>query len=350
MSECAEDMRGRASRVVFTSYGNIAAPAALVEWLTCSKVLYAVWSLEQGGKENKLHVQGYMRLSETLRYAAVKKLLHDQTAHIEFARAREGKNRDYCTKDSTHVAGPWEVGVFNPNAGKKLSYMDFVKMVDEGKTLRDMQLADPESFRSCRKDIINYRHDTEIPQPLDCQVFVLYTPPGIGKSKIVNNLFGYEKVYIHKVYTNKAFLWFENYDRHPILMLDEFQGENSVNQDYLNQLLDEHPKRIQVKFSSGVAYWHTVFICTNVDPLDWYRPGIIPADKKKMAEDLYQSVQRRLTHVIRANTRDELYDKVTSAVMTWRPAENLVLKGNTEPLGLAPPTPPGEASMVDEPS
>lgn len=68
-------------------------------------VRYAVWQKEKVSTE---HIQGYMELNKPMKFGGIKKWL--PTAHLEARKGSRDQARDYCMKDDSRVAGPWEYG------------------------------------------------------------------------------------------------------------------------------------------------------------------------------------------------------------------------------------------------
>jgi hypothetical protein len=77
---------------------------------------YAVFQLE---RESTLHYQGFLRFTRPVSFTSVKSIFHNSRTgpvHIELPRNsnQQGLNaaRDYCMKQETRVAGPWERGMY----------------------------------------------------------------------------------------------------------------------------------------------------------------------------------------------------------------------------------------------
>ena len=74
------------------------------------KIRYTVFQLERGENETP-HFQGYIELNKPQRMSGMKKLI--PRAHFEGRKGTRQQARDYCMKQDTRVAGPWEHGTFS---------------------------------------------------------------------------------------------------------------------------------------------------------------------------------------------------------------------------------------------
>lgn len=73
-----------------------------------SKFTYVGGQLERG-KEGTPHIQFYLHCQHTMRPTAVKAVL-PENPHIEKCIVQDKANQ-YCLKEDTREAGPWEFGV-----------------------------------------------------------------------------------------------------------------------------------------------------------------------------------------------------------------------------------------------
>lgn len=74
------------------------------------EVIYQVWQYEE---VNHRHIQGYAYFKNPITAARFKKLVFtwcNVKAHVEVARGSPEKNKKYCTKEESRVAGPFEFG------------------------------------------------------------------------------------------------------------------------------------------------------------------------------------------------------------------------------------------------
>lgn len=89
------------------------------------RVGYMIWSIEQAPLTGAIHWQGYMELDDSLRIPAAKRL-HElfATAHLEKRNGTQAQAIAYCSKEESHLAGPFELGVPAQAGRKRKSCLD----------------------------------------------------------------------------------------------------------------------------------------------------------------------------------------------------------------------------------
>lgn len=65
---------------------------------------------EKCPETGKSHYQGFAMLTKVMRFAAIKKELLCDSAHVEKCRGTPQQAWDYCCKEETRIDGPWTVG------------------------------------------------------------------------------------------------------------------------------------------------------------------------------------------------------------------------------------------------
>lgn len=91
--------------VCFTIFGDW-NPQILAD----PKIKCAAVQREKCPETGREHYQGFLMLASTLRYAAIKKLLQSDSAHLEKTMGTPQQAWDYCTKEETRIDGPWTFG------------------------------------------------------------------------------------------------------------------------------------------------------------------------------------------------------------------------------------------------
>ena len=100
--------------------------------LSADYIKYYVFQMEVGEENRKLHAQGYFQLKAPKTKSALIRCFKRATL-----RRREGSHdeaRDYVTKESSAILGPWEHG--NPvtgGSGQRTDLMDVKADIDNGK-------------------------------------------------------------------------------------------------------------------------------------------------------------------------------------------------------------------------
>jgi hypothetical protein len=96
-------------------------------------------------------------------------------------------------------------------------------------------------------------------------VIVYWGRTGSGKTRaVMDNIPNENSIYIHP-----GGQWFDGYDRHEIVLFDDFGG-SEFKLTYLLKLLDRYPMRVPVK--GGFVSWvpREIYITSNLDPKNWY--------------------------------------------------------------------------------
>ncbi len=104
----------------------------------------------------------------------------------------------------------------------------------------------------------------------DLQVILLIGDTGCGKTKSVYDAHG-KDVEFYRTPLNVGTQWYDGYDMHKIVLLDDFSGSSShMNLVALLQLLDRNP--LQVPIKGGYTLWlpEKIYLTTNLEPAKWY--------------------------------------------------------------------------------
>lgn len=230
---------------------------------------YLVYQLEKCPETGRLHWQAYCEFENTQRYAAVKKLFNDETAHISIPKGNAEQNKTYCTKENTRVEGPWEYG--KPKTQGERSDLQKLAsdVTDVKKTITDTMLEYPEMTIKYPRGITTLRMAALLKagrEFRDVEVVVLIGEPGVGKTKAIYDRYKAEEVY--KLTASTQTVWFDHYDGEKILLIDDFKGW--IPYTYLLNLLDKYPVSLPVKGGHTYALWTKVYITSNYTIEQWY--------------------------------------------------------------------------------
>lgn len=119
-------------------------------------------------------------------------------------------------------------------------------------------------------------------------VYLLYGEPGVGKTRLVNDKYPIGVDSFRKAPDTK---WFDGYDAHKVLLLDDFSGAASkMSLSYTLQLLDRYEIAVEVKGDTVPLLATKIFITTNNHPSTWY--------KWEKREIQYKALSRRIHYVI----------------------------------------------------
>lgn len=107
-------------------------PAAFLE-----QFKYAIWSIEEGGNTDRLHLQMYVQAKKAIRLSQWREMC---PGHLEMQQATNEQARNYCKKtdDPTFRLGPWEYGIFASGQGKRSDLEAAKEAALNGATLDEM--------------------------------------------------------------------------------------------------------------------------------------------------------------------------------------------------------------------
>lgn len=216
---------------------------------------YAVCGKEVGASGTR-HLQCYIRFKNQRSFMAVKKLF--PTAHIEVAKGDDKDNEEYCTKDDTD-ARIWGTPKKPGTRNDLKRVRDVLK--ETGKMADVVEVAT--SYQSVRmaECILKYNEPTRAYGRRN--VYWYYGATGTGKTFTI-----YEK---HPdVFTPQSFKWWEGYDHHKVVLLDDIRGDYCKFHEML-MLTGERPFRVECKGGSRQAAYDDIYITSPYHPKDlWH--------------------------------------------------------------------------------
>lgn len=237
------------------------------------KMEYLVYQKEIG-ENGTPHFQGYCELKKQTRLAAVKTLLGSNTVHIEPRRGTAEQASAYCKKDDTRAPGeqPVEFGEMKAQ-GKRTDLEGFKDEVRAGKRKRDLIDDHFNVFARYPKfyDLVNSLH-RPVRQPEEpLRVHLLIGATGRGKTRSVMEAYQSESEF-YVAPLNNGTMWYDGYDGHQIVLIDDFAGAAShISLVSLLRLLDVNPLSVPTKGSH--CWWmpNRIYITTNIPPRHWYK-------------------------------------------------------------------------------
>ncbi len=255
---------------------------------------YIAFQLEQGEKETP-HYQIYIELLRDRRLSWLKRHI-SKTAHWEPRNGTAAQASLYCTseeykgKDKGRIRGPWTLGKISKGAGTRSDLVDFKDAIKSGKRKRDLwethtvQMA---KYRHMYDDYNRCHPPTREEKPIVC---LLFGKTGKGKTRTVHETWKEEGYWRLPVCGGR--LWFDGYDGHKNVLLDDFNGKMSkVGRVQLLQILDRYVVQVEVKCS--FVWWHpeNIAVTSNYHPREWYKWN---GDD----DEGYHALARRFDHVI----------------------------------------------------
>lgn len=252
-----------------------------------TKLRYMVWQFEECPTTFRTHVQMYAEFLEPFRMNAVKEMLGCPSAHLEQRRGTRNQARDYCMKEESRIAGPYELGVWeldpNGNQGKRTDLDELASRVAAGDSLLDVAEHSPATYIRNYRGIQNYKFliDQQAAREKfrEVETVVITGPSGVGKTRSV---FDYCKMHNYSLFKLDMGenLWFDGYAGEEVLLLDDFYG--GIKYHVILNMLDVYPYRCPIKGGHIWANWKMVFITSNKVPAAWYKQGLTDALERRL--------------------------------------------------------------------
>ncbi len=233
------------------------------------EMIYLVYQ-EEVSESGTHHFQGYCEFTTRNRLLKCKELLGGVEVHIEARRGTQQQAIDYSKKDDTRVDGPYEFGT--PRAqGRRVDLEAFKDEVKAGKRKRDLV---DDHYHIIARYPKFYDTLTMMNRPSrtqDLYVTLLYGATGLGKTRSVMDRFSDDSDF-YVAPLNNGTMWYDSYDGHKRVLLDDFGGASShISLCSLLRLLDRYPVLVPTK--GGHTWWlpDAIFVTTNLLPKDWYK-------------------------------------------------------------------------------
>lgn len=225
---------------------------------------------EEIGESGTYHLQGYIEFTKQKSMKQVKEFLQDPTAHIEKRYSTQEKAITYCTKEDTRIDGPYHFGTPKATSqGKRNDLEAFAKDVGDGKKKRELLHDHLSVFARYPKlyDLLNYKMPVRTEE---LEVTLLIGKTGVGKTRFVMDLYQHDPEFYICPLSNGT-TWFDTYDGHQIVLLDDFAGKASkMTLVSLLRLIDRYAVMVPTKGSHTWWLPLKVFITTNYYPRQWY--------------------------------------------------------------------------------
>lgn len=241
-------------------------------------VRFICWQKERGGNTNREHYQGkfrvnnlgFIKFKKQCRLAHVKDTIGSDWVHLEIQRGNDQQAADYGMKEDTRIDGPWSLGE-QSSQGKRSDLIAVAEMCKSKRSYTEIA----ESFPvQCIKFERGIRSLSKIFNPsvlrLGLEVIVIIGPTRCGKTKWAS--INYPNFYRVPLDEKKT-TWFDGYDAHDTILLDDFEGQ--ISRTVLLNLLDVHKLDLPYKGGFTPAHYKRVIITSNLRVEQWY-PFVLP--------------------------------------------------------------------------
>jgi len=256
------------------------------------KIKYLIANLEKGENQTP-HYQGYLELTRSQRLQTVRLIL--PRAHLEPRGGTRQQAIQYCLKDldlqqqclrdqilinsttdiqdcpstimctSEKLPESFELSLLIPTSTKTtraVNLLQMKKMIEEGKTDKDLAEFSFSTYVSCYRALNYYRLICSVPRTKKTKVLVLQGPTGTGKSHWAMETFP-------DSYWKQRSQWWDGYTNQKHVIIDEFYGWLPF--DLCLRLCDRYPLHVETKGGNVNFIAETIIFTTNNLPSSWWK-------------------------------------------------------------------------------
>lgn len=219
------------------------------------------------GVEGTPHLQGYCVFNDKPSIGVVKRRLHMNSAHLEYARGSPEENVTYCSKPEGRLCGPWIFGEKPRGQGTRTDLQGLCDLVNSGATFHEIAMAHPVEYAKYSKHCHALRLALNV-SPLRpvLQIITIVGPSDVGKTHWAFEHF--PELYRVVIPMRNNPLWWDGYEGQETILFDDFYGEICLTQ--MLHILDRFPLTLPVKGSMVPAMYTRVIITSNDPPETWY--------------------------------------------------------------------------------
>lgn len=215
---------------------------------------YIIYGKELAPTTQTPHIQGYCEFFKQLRFIQIKNLL-PFACHIEPAKGTAVQNINYCMKDDDYT-------IFGEpkKQGSRSDIITIKNLIDNDKSMNDIisQCSNLQCIKIAEK-LIQYKQlSKNYNKP-----FVYYITGDSGSGKTT---FSYSLLSPHFWRNGIDLHWFDGYDNHEEVLINEFR-DSYCKLETLLQLLDGYQFRVPIK--GGFTIWNPKHIVINSIKKPW---------------------------------------------------------------------------------
>jgi len=292
----------RGKRWCFTAY-TAEAPQLPEQ----APIKYFIYQQEKCPETNRLHWQGFMILDRQMTIGGIKKLMKDNTVHLEITKGTNDEASNYCKKDDTcnDPATRKSYGELppSPKDGLKGNMWDKIKLDLENTDMtfneivqNNIQLAGMH-YNNIQRLYAAYRRDRT---PKEFTAIAIIGPGGIGKSYYAEKAFGMENCYTKDPSTK----WWDGYDGEKVIIINEFYGQWLLSQ--FLEYCDIRPIAVETKGGTLKIRPRIICFTSHKHPDTWYKKtNPYDAEYEPM---LATGFKRRLpdTNIMHCQTKEDI--------------------------------------------
>lgn len=239
-------------------------------------IRYFIVGLEICPTTQKQHFQGYIAFNNAKTFKQVKKWFKLDRIHLEQAKASDFSNKTYCSKEGNLIL---ETGK-PQEQGRRSDITRAIEILKKNQQM-SMVLENVHNYQACKHAELYLKYkETKTIRP-GLKVINIWGASGTGKTRHV-----YDK---HpEVYRPVSYKWWDGYDGHKVVLLDDIRKDFCKFHQLLN-LLDIYPVRVEHKGGSRQLQATTIYITSPRPYVEMW--------EGRTAESLDQ-LSRRITQTI----------------------------------------------------
>lgn len=281
------------------------------DWLTNQSLWCPKWMIvaKEHQENGTPHLQGACVLGKQIRFSTLKTYVGFRRAHLEGMRGTPFDSYVYCTKEDRN---PYLIGEL-PQPGKDVNLQTAIEKIKEGAKLKELLTDDGATLALVKfsrgltlvRKLYQMPRDPKEP-PIICW---LWGKTGTGKTRCCFELGRLLSPNLEPdIWVSSGSLqWFDGYDGHSVVILDDFRSKHIANFAFLLRLLDRYPMDVQYK--GGFVNWipKFIFITCNESPKECFSTR-----NEHRPEDIAQLLRRlfKIYHVTEVDTHEELTNHI----------------------------------------
>lgn len=239
----------------------------------CQWVRYACFQLEVGDETGRMHVQGWLSCTRSVRMGRLTALIPG--CHVEPRRGTRQEADLYCSKSAGRLFGPVRVGdsdVVTAGRGRRTDLVQFVELARSGgvDTALDEHLhfivRYPRGVDSLRRTLIKSAWDA-LPTFRQIGIYVHWGDAGVGKTKKVYQLAEEAGEQVYRLFSYQP-EWWDGYDGQKYILFDDFYGQIKLSR--FLQLVDGYRLMVPIKGGHTYLTHSQIHITSNKHWHDWY--------------------------------------------------------------------------------
>lgn len=235
---------------------------------------YMAYQQEICPTTQRRHFQGCLWFKERVRLRKAKELLALEGVHLEPVRGTVDEAVEYCSKVDTAIPGTFREFGHRPRHGARNDLKPLAQaasLIQGGSSLREVAEEFPDLFIRHARGMQDLRNvlQTEV-RTWKTEVVWLHGYSGAGKSRTAYEEAGPD------AYTKPPGKWWDLYDRHEKVIIDDFKGD--IPFDQLLKIMDRYPLTLEKK-GGTVTFLAKKMWITSINPPECYVPAGEPPEQ-----------------------------------------------------------------------